>query len=459
MSRRWSSPPALRVRAWLRHPGAPRDPAAAFPPAAPAPLRRRSTCASSRRPGRSARRGRGIAAADHRGRVGARHRLSDRSRAGRERLELEGAHGAVPEHRPGGARSRPRRPSPCAGRCRGPSSRPARRRRRSRAAAAPPSKRSAITRSRGSSSRQLDCSARSRARRASSTPFSSTSESPVGLPCARKKLKHMAPPIRIASASSRKRSMTPILPLTFAPPSTTTKGRSGRTRRLRKVTSRSSRKPRDGRQRLRDADGRGVGAVDGAEGIVDVELREPCERTESSGSFWSHRARSGSSRAQDLARPELARPAASTSGPTTAGAWRTGAPGQLAEPARHGAIDSSGSRSFGRPRCDTSTSRGAALAQMLDRRQGRPDARCRRRPTPSRFSSGTLKSTRTSTRSPSTVDVPDGLLRKHGAWLLTSPRDVAKVRPSTFAASSTSAARVAPLVVVPGEHLHEASPP
>ena len=58
-------------------------------------------------------------------------------------------------------------------------------------------------------------------------PSSSTSELPVSWPCARKKLKHIAPPIRIASASSLKRSMTPILSVTLAPPRTTTSGRFG----------------------------------------------------------------------------------------------------------------------------------------------------------------------------------------------------------------------------------------
>ena len=76
---------------------------------------------------------RGVAAADDRDRVGLGHGLGDRARAGRERLELERAHRAVPEH---GARRRgsPRRSRPrCAARRRGPSSRRARRRRRARA--------------------------------------------------------------------------------------------------------------------------------------------------------------------------------------------------------------------------------------------------------------------------------------------------------------------------------------
>ena len=49
----------------------------------------------------------------------------------------------------------------------------------------------------------------------------------MGLPWARKKLKHIAPPMRIVSAASRKRSISATLSDTFAPPSTTTSGRSG----------------------------------------------------------------------------------------------------------------------------------------------------------------------------------------------------------------------------------------
>ena len=100
------------------------------------------------------------------------------------------------------------------------------------------------TRSTGSDSSQLKPCARSSASRASSTPFSSTSESPVPIPWARKKLKHIAPPIRIRSATSRKRSITPTLSETLAPPSTTTSGRWGdSTTALSSLTSRSSSRP------------------------------------------------------------------------------------------------------------------------------------------------------------------------------------------------------------------------
>jgi hypothetical protein len=59
----------------------------------------------------------------------------------------------------------------------------------------------------------------------------------------------MAPPMRIVSAASRKRSISATLSDTFAPPSTTTSGRSGDSTMPRSVvTSRSSSSPAaDGR--------------------------------------------------------------------------------------------------------------------------------------------------------------------------------------------------------------------
>ena len=64
------------------------------------------------------------------------------------------------------------------------------------------------------------------------------------MPWARKKLKHIAPPIRSASAVSRNLSISAILSDTLAPPSTTTSGRFGdSTIPRRVVTSRSSSSP------------------------------------------------------------------------------------------------------------------------------------------------------------------------------------------------------------------------
>ena len=150
------------------------------------------------------------------------------------------------------------------------------RRRRARGPRASAANRSATTRSRGSSSLARPSPTPSSARRASSTSSSAHSELPTECPCALRNGKHMAPPIRIESATSRNRSMTSILSLTLAPPSTATSGRSGFSSRLVRVfTSRSRSSPaaRSGSS-VGDAFGRGVGTVRGAEGIVDVDVGE-----------------------------------------------------------------------------------------------------------------------------------------------------------------------------------------
>ena len=104
-------------------------------------------------------------------------------------------------------------------------------------------------------------------------PSSSHSDEPTSWPWALKNGKHIAPPIRTVSARSRKASSTPILSVTFAPPTTATSGRFGSSRMpLSVVTSRSSSRPGGARQQVRDALGRGVRAVRGPERVVDVHV-------------------------------------------------------------------------------------------------------------------------------------------------------------------------------------------
>ena len=55
----------------------------------------------------------------------------------------------------------------------------------------------------------------------------STSELPISIPFAFKKVKAMPPPIMTLSTRLPKFSMTPIFPDTFAPPRMATKGRTG----------------------------------------------------------------------------------------------------------------------------------------------------------------------------------------------------------------------------------------
>ena len=153
--------------------------------------------------------------------------LGDAARAGGERVELERAHRAVPEDRAGAARSRPRTARRSSGRRPGPSSRPGPRCRRARAPrcrrrtrARRPGRPAAAA---GSRTPRPSRAPGGRARRPPPRPASRRSR----LPCARKNEKHIAPPISSASAMSRKRSISATLSVTFAPPRTTTSGRSG----------------------------------------------------------------------------------------------------------------------------------------------------------------------------------------------------------------------------------------
>ena len=265
--------------------------------------------------------------------------------------------------------------------------------------------------------------------------------------------------------------MTPILSLTFAPPRTTTKGCSGSCSR---ASARSPRAPAGAPPRpaaaARDAHGGGVGAVRGAEGVV---------RRRASASRASARASSGSLpglaglEAAVLEHQHLARrragdaPARPPGRPPPAACSTRRAPSARASrrgDRRHRQLGLAVLRAG--PRCETSTSCAPALAQMLDRRQGRPDAGVvgdldRRRAS----SSGTLKSTRTSTRLPSTstsltVFFGDSRRRSVAAEVKTYDRVAVRAGPLEHLRRQVhQAARVAPLVVVPGEHLHEGSRP
>ena len=134
-------------------------------------------------------------------------------------------------------------------------------------------------------------------------------------------------------------------------------------------------------QQLRDADGRGVRPVRGAEGVVDEEvaaLGELDVRTRDRSS--SHRDGSACSRAPRSARPAGARAAAHA-------------------PARSGTPESS---PFGRPRCEQTRTLGRpSLEQQLEGRQTPHGCACRRRPgRPRAGRSGLLARGRTCRRRP-----------------------------------------------------------
>ena len=153
-------------------------------------------------------------------------------------------------------------------------------------------------------------------------------------PWARKKLKHIAPPIRIWSAISRKRSITPTLSETLAPPRTTTSGRCGRLDDRGQLGHLALQQQAGvAGQVVGDALGAGVGAVGGAEGVVDVEVGERGERVgQLRVVLGLPRLEAGVLEQQHVAGAERAGSCRSTSPPTTAGRLLHLGPEQLAEP-------------------------------------------------------------------------------------------------------------------------------
>ena len=194
----------------------------------------------------------------------------------------------------------------------------------------------------------------------------------------------------------------------------------------------------------------------GAEGVVHVGVgRARRARAPARGRSSSRRAPSGCSRAPARCPARAGRPPRRTSGPDHLGRLRAPARRSARRAAPDaGASEVSGSRPFGRPRCEQSTSRAPLLEQQLDRRQrGRGCARRRSRARPS---SGTLKSTRTSTRCPLATSRsrtrPLAERRIRGARVAASGDRRARQHPL---GQVDDAVRVAPLVVVPGDDLHE----
>ena len=377
---------------------------------APPPVESQSTSSASPN---CDERGAGVAAADDRGRLGARRpprrRPGCRRRTARARRRPS-ARSRRPSRR---RRSPPRRRAAV----RGPMSRPimpvghvdaveldaARRRRRS--------SRRARGRSAGAARSRSPRPARA-PRAASSMPSSSTSESPVSWPWARKKLKHIAPPIRISSAISRKRSMTPILSVTLAPPRTTTSGRVGVVEDRGQLAHLALEQQAGvGGQVVGDALGRGVGAVGGAEGVVDVDVGERRRaprraRRRSLVSPGSKRVFS-SSRTSPGLEPRRPRPRPRRRRRRARARPRLRAARRAARrPAPSRAPDRAPS---GRPRCEQRTtaaprSRSSSIVGSA--------ARIRVSSATAPPSSGTLRSARTRTVRPVDVGVADRRLRE-----------------------------------------------
>ena len=232
-------------------------------------------------------------------------------------------------------------------------------------------------------------------------PSSSHSEAPTSCPCAAKNGKHIAPPISTRSAISRKRSSTPILSVTFAPPTIATSGRPGRPGcRVSVSTSRCSSRPAALGSSSAIAVGRGVRAVRGAERVVDVDVAERRERLRQLGVVLVSPGKKRTFSSMQQPSPSPTAPRASRPGGRRPPAARRGG----ARPAR---ARTRVRRALGPAEVrEQDELRGALLAQLVERRQRGADPRVVGDAPSS--SSGTLKSTRTTTRLPATLEVVEG---------------------------------------------------
>ena len=137
----------------------------------------------------------------------------------------------------------------------------------------------ATTTSVGSTTATRFSSALASRSRASGSLSTSTRLRPIERPCAARKVLAIAPPMSSASTLLKSASITAILSLTFAPPSTATYGRSGpaaqRAEHLQLLHQQEARAARSHQPRER-VDAR-VRAVHRPEGVVDVDVAEPRE--------------------------------------------------------------------------------------------------------------------------------------------------------------------------------------
>ena len=203
--------------------------------------------------------------------------------------------------------------------------------------------------------------------------------------------------------------MTPILSVTLAPPRTTTSGRSGdSTDRGQLGHLALEQEPGVAGQQVRDALGGGVGAVGGAEGVVDVEVGERGERLgELRVVLGLARLEADVLEQQHVAGLEPVGHRLDLGADDRRRQLHLGAE-QLAEPLadrrhRERRVD----LPFGRPRCETRTTR-APRSRSSSIVGSAARIRVSSATWPS--SSGTLKSARTRTRLPVDVGVADARL-------------------------------------------------
>ncbi len=214
----------------------------------------------------------------------------------------------------------------------------------------------------------------------------------------------MAPPIRTRSQRSSRLRMSGSLSVTFEPPRTATNGCAGlRSRPSSTSTSRCSSSPARGGQPARDPLGGGVGAVGGAERVVDVvrvALREPVG--EGRVVLLLLRVEAEVLEHHQLAGAERRRPGRGPRRPRSRAAARPAGPS--ARP---------GGRRPGRATAPTSARPSGGRGASRRRRRRPASSRCSSVGTEARMrassvtrpsSSGTFRSARTSTRAPRPVD-------------------------------------------------------
>ena len=271
--------------------------------------------------------------------------------------------------------------------------------------------RSATTRSTGSSIAARAPSPAASARPASSTSSPAHSDEPTEWPWAAKNGKHIAPPIRIVSATSWKRSITAILSVTLAPPSTATSGPGGVVQQPRErrdlLLEQQTRRPLG--DQPRHALGRGVRPVGGPERVVHVHVGEPRQRGRQ---LWIvaglARLVADVLEHQHVSRVEVVGERLDIL-PHDGRRQRHVGAGQLGQPVGGGPHRQLRLAVLGTAEVRDDHERGAASAELRDRRQRRADPRVvgdLARP-----SSGTLKSTLTSTRLPSRSPRSDSVLK------------------------------------------------
>ena len=208
--------------------------------------------------------------------VRSRDAPGERHRAGIERLDLEGAERAVP-HQGRAARRLPfRRARSTSARHRGSSGRRGRRWRRRPCCAAPALNSPATTTSTGSSTSHLAALAFSRiSQRRRAEVLLATATCRPAMPCACRKVLAMPPPmISLSTLPTRLPSRSSLVE-TLAPPTTAHTGRLGLPSALSSASSSACiSRPASGRQAVGDALGRGMRAMRGREGVVDIDVAQ-----------------------------------------------------------------------------------------------------------------------------------------------------------------------------------------